>query len=186
MSEIPQMTFNSKGILKVPLKVFPVNGNFILAVYEGNLSNFDLLVRYRQKDNSTKSGWSRIRTPKHIHWAVDLLIKMNTEKEKTKELVSFLLSYWEKKAKPNENMQTRNNLLEKKIIQEIEEEAKVYESLENKGEYSRKFILLMAKLLMFQEKSNDKRAYMFKKLLQALEVGENIFQIVSIATHKKR
>lgn len=45
----PKMPFKSKGVLKTPLKVFPVNGKFILAVYQDNLSDFDLLVKYRQK-----------------------------------------------------------------------------------------------------------------------------------------
>jgi len=110
----PKMTFKSKGILKTPLKVFSVNGKFIIVVYQGNLSDFDLLVKYRQKDNSTKLGWLRLRTPKHIHWAVDLLIKMNIEKGKTKELVSFLLTYWNDKAKPIKDLDYRNELLEKK------------------------------------------------------------------------
>ena len=182
----PKMTFKSKGVLKTPLKVFPVNGKFILAVYQGNLSDFDLLVKYRQKDNSIKSGWSRLRTPKHIHWAVDLLIKMNIEKGKTKELVSFLLTYWNDKAKPIKDLNSRNELLEKKIIGELGQEAAEYESLENKGEYSIRFILLMAKLLMFQEKTNYEQAYMFKNLLEALEHGENIFKIVAVATHNRR
>jgi len=63
----PLMKFNRKVETFKPLKVYSVNGKFILAVYKGNLSKYDLLIKYRQKDNSTNSGWSRIRTPKHIH-----------------------------------------------------------------------------------------------------------------------
>ena len=53
-----------KGI--VPLVIIEVNDTYILGVYQGSLSDYDLLLRYRQKDENTKSGWSRIRTPKHI------------------------------------------------------------------------------------------------------------------------
>ena len=82
---------NVKGI--EPLTIIEVNDTYILAVYQGSLSEYDLLIRYRQRDKSTKSGWSRIRTPKHIHWAVDAIIKMqHNDKETKKFLHSMLIS----------------------------------------------------------------------------------------------
>ena len=59
-----------------PLCVIPINGTYILGIYKGTLSDFDILLRYRQKEGER---WSRIRTPKHIHWAVDMLIKHYSE-----------------------------------------------------------------------------------------------------------
>ena len=47
-----------KGI--EPLATIEVNDTYILAVYQGSLSEYDLLIRYRQRDKDTKSGWSRI------------------------------------------------------------------------------------------------------------------------------
>ncbi len=182
---LPSMKFKRNGKTIKPLKVIPVNGNFILAVYKGNLSEFDLLIKYRQKDNTTKSGWSRLRTPKHIHWAVDILIKMNMEEGKTKDLIKFLINYWDKKVKPINTSVEQSNLLKNKIIDETNKEALSYSELENKGEYSVKFLILMAKLLMFQEKTNYHQAYMFKKLLESLEHGKDIFKIVSVATHNR-
>ena len=41
--------------------------DYVLYVFPGKLSQFDILIKYK------KDG-SRIRTPKHIHWAVDMLI----------------------------------------------------------------------------------------------------------------
>ena len=49
-----------------------------------------------------------------------------------------------------------------------------------------KFLILLAKLLMVQEKTNLETAYMFKKLLNTLRQGEDIFRIVSSATHSGR
>ena len=181
----PLMEYNRKGITVKPLKVYSVNGKFILAVYKGNLSDYDLLIKYRQKDGSTSSGWSRIRTPKHIHWAVDILIKMNMEKGKTKDLLSFLIKYWDNKVKPIKSKGEQDNLLKNKILKEVLNDANNYKKLENKGEYSVKFLILMAKLLMFQEKTNYHQAYMFKNLLEALESGKDIFKIVSVATHSR-
>lgn len=75
-----------------PLSVFPVSGIYILAVYKGKLSKFDLLVKYRQFENGK---WSRIRTPKHIHWAVDILIKQYLENNATNKFLDFLISMWD-------------------------------------------------------------------------------------------
>ena len=72
---------------KQPLAVFPVNGKYVLAVYKGSLSEFDLLLKYRQKDESKEFGWSNIRTPKHIHWAVDVLLKMHSNEEETNKFL---------------------------------------------------------------------------------------------------
>ena len=50
-----------------PLAIIEVNHTYILGIYQGSLSKYDLLLKYRQKDNNAKSGWSKIRTPKHIY-----------------------------------------------------------------------------------------------------------------------
>jgi hypothetical protein len=168
---------------KTLLKVFPVNGNFILGVYQGSISDFDLLIKYRQKENAL---WSSIRTPKHIHWAVDVLIKMSLEENKTKEFLDFLINYWSYNVSPLTSEDERNRLLSDDLLNEVNNEAAQYAELSEKGEYSVKFLLLIAKLLMFQEKTNLDTAYMFKNLLEALKDGKDIFKIVSIATHNRR
>ena len=94
---LPNMIFRKNGQEYRPLKIFTVNGEYILAVYQGTLSDYDLLIKYRQKENGK---WSRIRTPKHIHWAVDVLIKMSLEENKTKEFLDFLIDYWDNNVSP--------------------------------------------------------------------------------------
>ena len=180
MQNIPHMY--SRG--KEPLKVFKVNSTYILGVYKGGLSEFDLLLKYRQKDENSRNGWSRIRTPKHIHWAVDVLIKMNEEYDRTKEFLEFLIKYWNEEVVPIKSVIEQNNLLSDNLLKEIEKESKNYTELADKGEYSIKFLLLIAKLLMYQEKTNLHTAYMFKNLLVSLKEGKDIFKIVSIATHR--
>lgn len=39
---------------------------------------------------------------------------------------------------------------------------------------------------MVQEKTNLSSAYMFKKLLEALEAHKDIYKIVSIASHNRK
>ncbi len=177
----PNMT--SKG--KEPLAIFPVNGKYVLAVYKGTLSEFDLLLKYRQKDESKKSGWTNIRTPKHIHWAVDVLLKMHSNEEETKQFLDFLITSWNEHITPLRTENERTTLLNvERLLNEVNQEASNYESLADKGEYSIKFLILIARLLMIQEKTNMETAFMFKQLLEALRAGQDIFKIVSIATHR--
>jgi hypothetical protein len=180
---LPSMIFKRNGQEHTPLKIFEVNGSYLLAIYQGSLSEYDLLIKYRQKEDDK---WSRIRTPKHIHWAVDVLIKMSLEEDKTKEFLDFLIDYWENNVSPLTSEDERNSLLTDDLLNEVNNEAAQYTELSEKGEYSIKFLLLIAKLLMFQEKTNLDTAYMFKNLLEALKDGEDIFKIVSIATHNRR
>lgn len=166
---------------RVLLATFPINGSFILGVYQGTLSEFDLLLKYRQK---IAGKWSRIRTPKHIHWAVDILIKQHSENETTEEFLDFLIRMWDNQIKPIKSIADRETLLNKELlIESVDKEIKNYEKLANKGEYSIKFLMLMAKLLMVQEKTNYEQAYMFRNLLGQLKEHKDLFKIISTATH---
>ena len=177
------MTFRKNGKIVRPLFVTAVNDNYIIAAYQGSISKYDILIKYRQKIDSK---WSRIRTPKHIHWAVDTLIKMHSDKDKTKEFLDFLLETWENTF-PIKSESDRQKVLSINALIESNKEAfDKYNDLSKQGEYSIKFLVLLAKLLMVQEKTNLETAYMFKKLIEALKSGKSIFQIVSIATHGRK
>lgn len=165
-----------------PLAVYLINETYILAVYEGKLSPLDIILRYRQKDKNGK--WSQIRTPKHIHWAVDMLIKLSHEEKKTKQFLEFLLELWEQTQGFKTERERQEFLKEENLLKEVERETKYFEELSKHGEYSVKFLILLAKLLMKQEKTNREDAYMFKRLLEALKEHKELYKIISIATHK--
>jgi len=176
-----KMEYKRDGKIYRPLFVSLINGSYIIAAYQGSLSKFDILIKYRQKKDDK---WSRIRTPKHIHWAVDILIKMHSEEEKTKAFLGKLIEIWDN-TYPIKTEDERNSILSiEHLLTECQEEFKDYQVLSEKGEYSLNFLILLAKLLMLQEKTNLESAYMFRNLLKALENGGDIFKIVSIATHR--
>ncbi len=178
---VEYMSFKNHTIK--PLFVAKVNGRFIIAAYQGALSKYDILVKYRQ---NVKGKWSRLRTPKHIHWAVDIMIKMHFDNQGTQEFLDFLLQVWETTVSI-EDEQARNEILNlESLLSSCQKEILQYEKLGEKGEYSIKFLILLAKLLMLQEKTNLKKAYMFRRLLEALKKGEDIFKIVSTAAHRGR
>lgn len=70
------------------------------------------------------------------------------------------------------------------LLTNCQAEYEQYQNLGEHGEYSLNFLILLAKLLMLQEKTNLETAFMFKDLLEALKRGEDLFRIVSIATHR--
>jgi len=165
------------------LAILPINGDYVLGVYQGKLSRYDIVLKYRELQNDGK--WTRIRTPKHIHWAVDILIKMHENEDETKRFIDFLADYWHNKVTPIRSDEERNILLDvDKLLGYVEEEATDYPSLSSKGVYSVKFLLLIAKLLMVQEKTNREDAYMFGNVLEQLRESKDIFRIVSAATHR--
>lgn len=170
-----------------PLIIIEINDTYILGVYQGTLSEYDLLLCCRQKDSSSKSGWSRIRTPKQIHWAVDVLIKMHYNEEQNKKFLNFLISQWDNHINPINSDSERNTSLDVETLKnEANSEATKYPELANKGEYSIKFLYLIANLLMIQQKTNLFTAYMFRNLLKALEEHNDIYEIVAVARDNRR
>ena len=177
--DLPNMIFRREGVAHNPIKSFKVNDNIIIAVYEGSLSPFDILIKYRQKLNNGR--WSRIRTPKHIHWTVDVLMKMQGFKGLTQEFIDFFIDIWNQ-TKPIKSEQERQSLDLKGLLVMSEVELERFRELSKKGEYSVNFLILLAKLLMLQEKTNRHDAYMFKKVLDGLRSGEDLFSVISAAT----
>jgi hypothetical protein len=110
---------------------------------------------------------------------------MHSNEEETKQFLDFLITAWNEHIKPLKTEEERMNLLNvETLLNEVNQEALKYKSLADKGEYSIKFLILIARLLMIQEKTNMETAFMFKNLLDALRAGKDIFKIVSIATHR--
>ncbi len=175
----PRMSFKRKEIVHEPLKVFQVNDSTILAVYKGSLSPLDILIKYRQKLKNGK--WSNIRTPKHIHWTVDILMKLQSYDQLTRDFVNFFIDIW------NDTVplktETERQALDLEALLELNRvEIEKFKTLSQKGEYSVRFLILLAKLLMLQEKTNRADAYMFKRVLDGLREGKDLFRLLSTAT----
>jgi len=177
------MDFKKGGVLHKPIKTIRLNDNIILGFYEGSLSKFDILIKYRQKLKNGK--WSPIRTPKHIHWTVDILMKMQSEKELTEKFIDFFIDIWNK-TKPIESEDERQSIDPHSLLSLSQNEIEKFDRLSKHGEYSVRFLILLAKLLMLQEKTNMPGAYMFRNLLQSLKERKDLFKILSIASHTGR
>ena len=68
---------------------------YVLPGSRGQRPNCDILIKYKKKNK-------KIRTPKHIHWAVDLLIKKQFDEKLTNSFIEEIKKEWDD-CKPLEN-----------------------------------------------------------------------------------
>ena len=137
------------------------------------MSQFDIVIKYK------KDG-KRIRTPKHIHWAVDILMKMQGNEILTKQYLKAVQKCW-KTCVPLTN---NDYSTLKALIEDGEDEIDIeqYFALNAFGEYDVEFLYVLMELLAVQEKTNRADAYMFGKIIEELfEVDRDIFKIISTA-----
>lgn len=147
--------------------------DYIIYVFQGKLSQFDIVIKYK------KDG-KHIRTPKHIHWVVDILMKIQGNEELTKKYLSAIQNCW------NTCVPLSNNDFEtlKNLVQNGEKDIKIeqYFALNAFGEYDVEFLYVLMELLAVQEKTNRVDASMFGKIIEELlEADRDIFKIISTA-----
>jgi hypothetical protein len=108
-------------------------------------------------------------------------MKMQSYKDLTQEFLDFFIDIWNKTL-PLKSEQERQALDLKTLLNISAKEIDKFKELSKKGEYSIKFLILLAKLLMLQEKTNRADAYMFKRVLDGLKRGDDLFRVLSTAT----
>ena len=147
--------------------------DYVIYVFQGDLSQFDIVIKYK------KDG-KRIRTPKHIHWVVDILMKMQGNEELTKKYLLAIQNCW------NTCVPLTNNDFAtlKALIENGEEDIEITQFFELNvfGEYDVEFLYVLRELLAVQEKTNRSDAYMFGNIIEELlEADRDIFKIISTA-----
>ncbi len=147
--------------------------DYIIYVFQGALSQFDIVIKYK------KDG-TRIRTPKHIHWVVDILMKMQGNEVLAKRYLRAIQNCW------NTCVPLTNNdyATLKALIENGENDIDIeqYFALNTYGEYDVEFLYVLMELLAVQEKTNRADAYMFGKIIEELlEADRDIFKIISTA-----
>ena len=147
--------------------------NYIIYVFQGTISQFDILIKYK------KEG-SRIRTPKHIHWVVDVLMKMQGNEIIAREFLSEIKNCWDSCVPLVNNDYAALEALIERSKGNINIER--YSCLNDFGEYDVEFLYVMMELLAVQEKTNRTDAYMFGNVIdELLNNDRDIFKIVSKA-----
>lgn len=150
-----------------------VFADYVICVFQGDLSQFDILIKYK------KSG-KRIRTPKHIHWVVDVLMKLQGNEALARQYLEAIQKCWETcMPLANNDYNTLSSFIRdgEKIIK-IDQ----YLPLNAYGEYDVEFLYTLMELLAVQEKTNRSDAYLFGKIIENLLAEDrDIFSIISAA-----
>lgn len=146
-------------------------------VFPGSLSPNDIVLKYKYNN-------CRRRTPKHIHFTLDLLLKREHNPTLVNSLIDEFLQRWNTITP----LTTRsyNSLLKNLKITNNSTLINNFIPLNQYGDYSVEFLITFAELLMIQEKTNNPNAYMFKNVLTHIKNNADIYTIVSLATHNGR
>ena len=162
------------------IKEIKLNNDVIIGIFQGSKGqkkDLDIVIKYRDPSKS-----KNIRTPKHIHWVIDLLIKKEHNQELTMEFISYLRNMWDK-LEPLKSKEEQLNIDKKLSSKDV---LAKFKELDKYGEYSTEFIAYVIELFVIEEKTGMEGAFMFKHLFDALLAEKDIFYIVSKATHNGR
>lgn len=162
-------TFTREGNTKTAILECKIE-EYTVYVFEGDLSPLDILIKYQ-------TSASKLRTPKHIHWVADVLMKMQAKPRLTKAYLLEIQNYWNScTGLTARNYTTLYALLNNGI------DLAPYATLDNYGEYGIAFVDVLLKLLAVQEKTNRPDAYMFGNILtELLREPKDLFKILSTA-----
>lgn len=166
---------DGKGGKAHSIKEIKLNGVTIgvFAGSRGHNPDHDILIKY-QEDGK------RVRTPKHIHWVIDILIK----KEHNKDLTMRFLKYLREMYDRVKGFQSKKDRETFELTETTYEKLKEFKELNKYGEYSVEFIGHLIELMIKMEKNMppEKPAMVFKGLMDSMLKEEEIFVIVSKAT----
>lgn len=176
-----------KGIDRTPKYYYKINDKFIVSVSSGTLSDFDIIARYWQYDFNN-SEWRKSRQPKHIHWAVDLLIKNEYDRSIVSTFIRKLIEDWEDRTiirHITSEEELANFLNPEQLLKYVFVEAERYSTFDIHGEYPMELLILLSRLLMTQERTNREDAYMFKNLIDSFNKNYvDFYDVVDIATFR--
>jgi hypothetical protein len=172
-------SFTKDGVRISSIVDIIIDSDFLLSVFPGNLSDNDILLKYKDYNNN-----SRLRTPKHIHWVVDLLIKKEKDPTLTNKLLKLFRSSWNNAS----GLSLRNYNTITKVIynSKVLNDLTKFNNLNNYGYFSVEFLIILMELLIVQEKTNNPNAYMFGNIIKSLLNNQDLFSIISTATHRGR
>lgn len=145
----------------------------VFAGSRGHIPEHDILIKYQEEGK-------RVRTPKHIHWVIDVLIKKEHNRELTLKFLKYIRDMYDRV----EGFKSKEDREKCELKETTHEKLKQFEELNKYGEYSVEFIGHLTELMIKMEKNMppEKPARVFKELLDSMLKEDEIFVIVSKAT----
>jgi hypothetical protein len=150
-----------------PIQIYETAKGDVIFVKRGSKSEFDFIVKY-------KSPGKRMRTPKHIHLVVDLYAKITGNEVLAMRLIDHIINLIEK--------MSPETAFPPNLVFFSPTDIKLFSALDNFGEYSVEFLLVVIELILRQEKTNYPNGTLSIKGFKALRRKADIYSIVSAAT----
>lgn len=145
---------------------------------KGDNKDLDIKVKYWDNLSKTKGG----RTPKHIDWVIDILLKKEHNKQLALGFVKYLLDIYDK----IEPFKTKEEQQKCELKYTRSDELKKFEPLNDYGQFSVEFLGCVMELLSREEKTGSAKAHMFRDVVEALYTSDDIFAITNTATFRGR
>ncbi|APB33922.1 hypothetical protein GlitD10_1598 [Gloeomargarita lithophora Alchichica-D10] len=139
-------------------------------VETGRKSACDFVVKYREPRK-------RIRTPKHIHLMVDLFAKRAGNQQLCNAFVNHIINNIIQVVAPTSQFPPTLQVF-------ALSHSTTFNLLDQYGDYSTEFFLIIVELIMIQEKTNYPNGKMNLQLFQQFRNNADIFTIVSKATFR--
>lgn len=141
-------------------------------VYKGKKqqSLHDFVVKYKEPNK-------RLRTPKHIHLIVDLYLKRAGDYNLTNALVDHIINSVIAVIQPVSSFPPQLQVYKPAHSQQ-------FQGLDQYGEYSVEFLLVVTELILIQEKTNYPNGTMSLDLFSKFRRGDDIFSVVQAATFR--
>ncbi len=171
------MEYKPKGKPRIyAIREIPLQYGTTIGIFEGSRGfnpDHDILIKYQEKGK-------KVRTPKHIHWVIDLLIKKEHNKELTLKFMKYLREMYDKV----EAFKSKEDRVKFLLKETTPEKLKPFEELNKYGEYKVEFIGHLIELMIKMEKNTplEKPARVFRELMDAMIAEKEIFVVVSKAT----
>ena len=170
------MRFKKDGEEHQSIKEIELRDGTIIGVFEGTRGanpDHDIIIKYQENGK-------RVRTPKHIHWVIDLLIKKEHNRKLTLKFMKYLRDMYGRV----EAFKSKRDRAKCELKETTDKKLKPFEKLNKYGEYKVDFIGHLIELMIKMEKNTppEKPARVFRELMDAMIAEKEIFAIVSKAT----
>ena len=151
-----------------PRRVWATEGNVQLVVGQGTKSDHDFIVRYKEPGKAQ-------RTPQHVHLIVDLYLKRMGNRELTSHLVDHIINNILKKVQASNSYPPAMQVFDPTCVEQ-------FKPLEQYGEYSIEFLLVVIEFIMIQEKTNYPTGTITIRMFEKFRAGADIFSVISAST----
>ena len=170
-------------MVEEPFRTFELRDkrNAVVWVFQGSKGDnkhLDIRVKYWDNLCGTKRG----RTPKHIDWVIDILLKKEHNKALTLEFVKYLLDTYDK----IEPFKSKEEQQKCELLYTKSNELERFGPLNDYGQFSVEFLGRVMELLSREEKTGSSKAHMFRDVIKALYETDDIFAITNTASFRGR